>query len=241
MLSHLGAQSRILDVGCGPGTISAELSLITTDGGVTGIDLSEDVLRIAREAHPKESHPRLEFAIGDVYRLAFPDNSYDVVYAHQVMQHLSRPIDAIREMRRVLKPNGILALRDADYGTFAWSPDIPEFDRWMTIYQEVTARNGAAANGGRYLKGWVHAAGFNSIEVTGSVWSFSSPQDRQWWGRSWAKRVLESDFARQALDYGLADRTTLQDISQAFLRWSEDETAVFFLPNFEVIARKVEM
>ena len=240
MLPHLGTQSRILDVGCGPGTISAELSLITSDGGVIGIDLSQDVLRIAREAHPKDSYPRLEFALGDVYRLAFPVNSFDVVYAHQVMQHLSRPIDAIREMRRVLKPEGILALRDADYGTFAWSPDTPEFDRWMSIYQEVTNRNGATANGGRYLKGWVHAAGFDSIEVTGSVRSFSTPQDRQWWGKSWAKRVLESDFAQQALDYGLADRTTLQDISQAFLRWSEDETGVFFVPNFEVIARKAE-
>lgn len=238
MLPNLGPESHILDVGCGPGTISAELSRITSKGRVTGIDLSPDVLQFAREAHPKEKYPRLEFVLGDVYSLPFPDGNFDVVYAHQVIQHLSRPIDAIKEMKRVLKKGGVLALRDADYGAFTWSPQMPEFELWMSIYQKVTARNGANANGGRFLKGLVHAAGFSSIEVSGSVWSFSSPEDRQWWGTSWADRVLESDFARQAVDYELTDKKGLENISQAFRRWSEDETAVFFVPNFEVIAKK---
>jgi SAM-dependent methyltransferase len=238
MVTRLRPESQILDVGCGPGTISAELSLITTVGGVIGIDLSPEVLRIAREAHPRQSYPRLEFEQGDVYRLRFPDSSFDVVYAHQVLQHLSRPIDAIHEMRRVLRPGGIIALRDADYGAFAWSPPMPEFDSWMSMYQEVTRRNGANANGGRFLKGWVQSAGFNLIEVSGSVWSFSTPEDRNWWGTSWAERVLESDFARQAVEYGIADQNILENISQAFRRWSEGETSVFFVPNFEIIAKK---
>jgi ubiquinone/menaquinone biosynthesis C-methylase UbiE len=238
MVTRLRPESQILDVGCGPGTISAELSLITTVGGVIGIDLSPEVLRIAREAHPRQSYPRLDFEQGDLYRLRFPDSSFDVVYAHQVLQHLSQPIDAIQEMRRVLRPGGIIALRDADYGAFAWSPPMPEFDSWMSMYQEVTRRNGANANGGRFLKGWVQSAGFNLIEVSGSVWSFSTPEDRNWWGTSWAERVLESDFARQAVEYGIADQNILENISQAFRRWSEGETSVFFVPNFEIIAKK---
>lgn len=238
MASYIKPTSQILDIGCGPGTISAEFSLLTTSGKVTAIDLSDQVIQIARATHPTSKYPNLEFGVGDSYRLHFPDNCFDIVYAHQVLQHLSRPIDALKEMRRVLKSDGLLAVRDADYGAFTWSPDIPELVTWMEIYQAVAHQNGATANGGRYLKGWVLDAGFNSLDISGSVWTFSSLKDRRWWGTSWSERILKSDFAGQALGFGLADQKTLENISQAFLRWADDEKSVFFIPNYEVIARK---
>jgi ubiquinone/menaquinone biosynthesis C-methylase UbiE len=214
------------------------MSLLTTQGKVTAVDLSGDVLRIAREAHPVSKYKNLDFKIEDVYQLRFPDNSFDIVYAHQVLQHLSKPVDALREMKRVLKSDGIIAVRDADYGAFTWSPDFPELDLWMSIYQKVARANNATANGGRYLKGWVQEAGFNSLEITGSVWSFSTPEERNWWGSSWSERILKSEFARQTLEYEITDQETLEDISRAFLRWADDERSVFFIPNYEVIAKK---
>ncbi len=238
LLPYLTTSSQLLDVGCGPGTISAELSLLTPQGGVTAIDLSDEVIEIARRSHPLEDYPNLNFDSGDVYRMKYPDNTFDIVYAHQVLQHLANPVEALVEMRRVLKPNGILAVRDADYGAFTWAPPAAEFDLWMKIYQEVTRQNGATANGGRYLKGWVSEAGFSSLVVSSSVWTFSTVEDRQWWGGSWAERVVESSFAVQALSYGIADLAQLESISQTFKRWAKDESAIFFIPHVEVIARK---
>lgn len=238
LLPYLAPDTKLLDVGCGPGTISAELSLSTPQGSVTAIDLSSDVIELAKREHSAADYPNLNFDTGDVYALNYPDNSFDIVYTHQVLQHLGKPIEALLEMKRVLRPGGIIAVRDADYGVFSWSPALAEFDAWMAIYQEVTRRNGATANGGRALKGWVSKAGFHSLEVSGSVWTFSTLKDRQWWGGAWAQRVLKSDFADQALKYGVADSAQLESISAAFMRWVADDEAVFFVPNYEVIARK---
>jgi len=80
------------------------------------------------------------FCAGSVLALPFDDTSVDVVHAHQVLQHLADPVAALSEMARVLRPGGILAVRDADFGAFAWAPADPLLDRWLELYHEVTAR-----------------------------------------------------------------------------------------------------
>ena len=61
----------------------------------------------------------MTFEVGDVYALAAADDSFDVVHAHQVLQHLTDPVAALREMARVCRPGGVIAVRDVDYGAFA--------------------------------------------------------------------------------------------------------------------------
>ena len=145
----------MLDVGCGPGTVTIDLARAVSSGHVTGIDISEEVIEIARRAlHDSDVH-NVDFEVGDVYGLSFDDKSFDVVYAHQVLQHLSKPVAALSEMRRVLRDGGLLAVRDSDYAAFSWSPDDPRLDRWMDIYQRLTRINHVDANAGRHLHAWV--------------------------------------------------------------------------------------
>lgn len=228
----------LLDVGCGPGTITADLATRLKGGTVIGIDLSEEVVALAREQHLASSGADLSFRTGDVYSLDFVDATFDVVYAHQVLQHLSRPVEAFEEMRRVLKPEGFLAVRDADYGGFTWYPSDPVLSRWMDVYHQLTSRNGAQADAGRYLKAWARAAGFDDVVVSSSNWTFQSDEERQWWGGLWADRIRQSEFARQCLEYGLASERELAEFSDAFLRWSDEPDAVFIVVNGEVLARR---
>ena len=107
----------------------------------------------------------MTFAVDDVYALDADDETFDVVHAHQVLQHLSDPVAALVEMRRVLVPGGLLAVRDSDYAAFVWAPEDPLLDRWLALYHEVVRANGAEADAGRFLKGWVLAAGFADVEV----------------------------------------------------------------------------
>jgi ubiquinone/menaquinone biosynthesis C-methylase UbiE len=238
LLGHLTPGMWLLDVGCGPGTITADLAGRLGEGTVVGIDLAEEVVERAREQHPTSTGAKLSFQAGDVYALEFPDETFDVVHAHQVLQHLGRPVDAVAEMRRVLKPGGLLAVRDADYGAFVWYPADPVLDRWMEVYHQLTRRNGAEADAGRHLKAWVRAAGFGVVAATSSNWTFQSDEEREWWGGIWADRIRQSEFASQCLEYGLANASDLAEFSDAFQRWIKDPDGVFIAVNGEVLARR---
>jgi ubiquinone/menaquinone biosynthesis C-methylase UbiE len=238
LLSHLAPGMALLDVGCGPGTITADLAERMGKGTVVGIDLSSEVIELARELHPTSSGADLSFRVDDIYALESSDETFDVVYAHQVLQHLGRPVEALAEMRRVLKPGGLLAVRDADFGAFAWFPADPVLDRWIDVYHQLTRRNGAQADAGRNLKAWVRAAGFRDVEVSSSNWTFQSEEEREWWGGIWADRIRQSEFARQSLEYQLANDQDLSEFADAFHRWIREPDGVFFAVNGEVLARR---
>ena len=147
-------------------------------------------------------------------------------------------LGALKEFRRVLKPGGIIAVRDADYAAFTWYPQSPELTRWLELYHEVTDHNHAQSNGGRYLKAWAMQAGLEVSEIQCTAWVFSTEAERTWWANSWSKRATESDFAKQSIAYGLSTESELQQISEAFIEWSQDPQGMWCIPHIEVTAKK---
>src|SRR5258706_569796 len=145
----------------------------TARGRVLGLDRADEVLDTARVAAHDAGVDNVEFAVGDVYALDLPDASFDVVHAHQVLQHLTDPVAALREMRRVCAPGGVVAARDSDYATFTWWPEDPRLTRWLELYHEVARANGAEPDAGRRLLAWAHEAGFTDVQATASVWCFA--------------------------------------------------------------------
>jgi SAM-dependent methyltransferase/GNAT superfamily N-acetyltransferase len=238
LLPHLRPGLSLLDIGCGPGTITIDLAARVAPGAVLGIDREPAVIAEAVRLLQPGRSDNVEFRAGDVYSLDLDDESFDVVHAHQVLQHLTDPVAALAEMRRVLRPGGILAVRDGDYGGFVWAPSDRLLDRWMDLYHDVCRRNGADADAGRYLLGWVRAAGFTAIEPSSSTWTFANAQDRAWWGGMWAERVLQSSFAEQAVAYALSTREELESISGSWRRWAAHEDGFFIVVHAEMIARR---
>jgi SAM-dependent methyltransferase len=151
LVSSLFAGARILDVGAGPGTITVDLADRVFPGQVVGVDAAVDVVEVARAAAAERTN--VSFRVGDAYALDVPDASFDIVHAHQTLQHLARPVDALREFRRVAGPEGLVAVRDVDYGGVIWHPRIPALDEWLEIYHGVHrgvsggARRRAASQG----------------------------------------------------------------------------------------------
>src|SRR6478735_4813076 len=126
LLPHLRSGMRLLDVGCGPGTITLDLhDVLGPHGHVTALEVSDEALDLAREEASRRLVTSVEFRVGDAEALDLPDDSYDVVHAHQVLQHLADPVTALAEMRRVCRGGGLVAARDSDYSSFAWYPAEP--------------------------------------------------------------------------------------------------------------------
>lgn len=238
LLEHLRPGMRLLDVGCGPGTITVDLAARVAPGAVVGVDRARDVIAQATQSLSQGAPGNVEFSAKDVYSLGFDGQSFDVVHAHQVLQHLTDPVAALVEMRRVLRPGGILAVRDSDYGGFVWAPSDPLLDRWMGLYHEVCNRNGADADAGRRLLGWAQAAGFTEITPSSSTWTFADVAARRWWGELWADRVMQSSFAEQAVEYGLSTTDELSAISSAWRRWLVQDDAFFAVLHAELLAHR---
>jgi len=226
----------VLDIGCGPGTITVELARLTAPGRTIGIDAADEVIEAARALGEDDSPARVEFRTGDVMQLPFADGSFDVVHAHQVMQHLADPVGALREMARVCRPGGIVAARDGDYEAMTWYPGDPDLDAWLVMYRAVASANGGEPDAGRYLLHWAHQAGMTDVSASASVWCFATEEDRNWWGDLWADRVLQSAIADRALELGLATREQLARMSGAWRRWAADEDGWFAVLHGEIIA-----
>jgi SAM-dependent methyltransferase len=232
----LRAGLEVLDVGCGPGTITVDLAARVAPGTVVGIDRSAEVIEQAQTN--AVGSPNVRFEVGDVYDLDYPDDSFDLVHAHQVLQHLSDPVAALREMRRVCKIGGLVAARDADYASFAWAPADPRLEDWLATYRSVARANGGEPDAGRHLLGWALAAGFAAVHPSASAWCFATPGDRSWWGGLWADRMRHSTVADQALAMGLATRERLTGMADAFHTWSADSAGWFAVLHGEVVATK---
>ncbi|MEY2474865.1 MAG: hypothetical protein QOG87_180 [Actinomycetota bacterium] len=234
LLPRLTPGMRLLDVGCGPGTLTVDLARRVAPGDVVGVDVSRDVVAEAA-AHAQDAGvDNVTFVAGD-FR-AMDAGGFDVVHAHQVLQHLSDPVGALADMRRLAAPGSIVAARDSIYSSFTWAPDEDRLDRWLAIYLAVTARNGADADAGKRLLGWAREAGLTDVRYSTSTWTFATPEDRAWWGALWADRTVGSSMAEQAVEYGAATPDELAEVAAGWQGWAAEPDGVFVVLHGEIVA-----
>jgi ubiquinone/menaquinone biosynthesis C-methylase UbiE len=237
LLGHLRPGATLLDVGCGSATITLDLAARVSPGRVTAVDASAEVLEQARTAAAERAVANVDFAIADVHALDFPDDTFDVVHAHQVLQHVADPVEALREMRRVCRPGGIVAARDSDYAAMTWFPGEPAMDEWLSLYRRIARANGGEPDAGRRLLSWARAAGFTEVTSTASTWCYATPDERAWWSGMWADRVILSSIAGQAVSEGYATVADLDRISAGWRSWGGSDDGWFAVLHGEVLCR----
>ncbi|MFC9295409.1 class I SAM-dependent methyltransferase [Streptomyces sp. NPDC057011] len=238
LIGELRPGMSVLDVGCGPGTITADLAELVAPGGrVTAVDASADVVEQARAHAAERGVSGVEFGTADVHALDFPDDSFDVVHAHQVLQHVGDPVQALREMRRVCRPGGIVAARDADYAAMTWYPAAPGLDAWQSLYRRVARANGGEPDAGRRLRAWARAAGFTDVTSTATSWCYATEEETAWWSALWADRTTSSAYAETAAADGHATKADLDSMAEAWHTWGADPDAWFSVLHGEILCR----
>ena len=237
LLAHLRAGMDLLDVGCGPASITADLAERVAPGRVVALDAAAGALEAARATlRDRGLSEQVEVTSGDVMALPFEDASFDVVHAHQVLQHLADPVGALAEMRRVTRPGGMVAVRDAVYSAMTWFPEPAGMEQWRSVYMATARANGGEPDAGSRLLSWARAAGFADASASASTWCYATPADRAWQSQTWAQRCLTS-FGPRAVELGLADRADLETMAQAWRQWGDSEDAWFVVVHGEVLAR----
>ena len=238
LLPSLRPGMRLLDVGCGPGSITRGLAQRLAPGEVVGLDLSRETLAAAREDAAARGLTNLTYTEGSVYELPFPDQSFDVAYAHQVSQHLREPAAALREMLRVLRPGGLVGIRDVDWGTVSYWPLDPRIDHFIEVHFKTWYRNGGEPRIGRQLKALFNAAPVTDVDVTAAVWCYATPEETTEWGESYAQRLLTSPMGGRMVEYGFASGGDLEAMAAAFRAWAAHPDAFWAFTQVGALARK---
>lgn len=237
LLGHLHPGMALLDIGCGPGTITLDLAArLAPSGRVVGVDFARAAIDTAKDHARKRGDQTTEFIVADLFDLPLAPGSFDVVHAHQVLQHLVDPVAGLREMGTYLAAGGLLAVREADYGAMAWYPPNSGISRWHETYCVTARAAGGEPDAGRHLRAWVQQSGFDIVSISSSNWTYGDACATRWWGESQAERVRASQFHRRASAAGVSE-TELAEIAAQWRRWGADDAAWFMIPNTEILAR----
>ena len=237
LLPQLGSGLRVLDFGCGPGTITVGLAAAVQPSEVHGVDMEASQIKMARSAAAAGGHDNVTFHVGNVYELPFQDDYFDVAHCHAVLMHVPDTQAALREVRRVLKPEGLLACRemiaDASF-TEPAGEHVPE--AWATFIRLLTA-NGGHPQMGRELKGVLLDAGFDVTRASGSFDYFHTAEDVAFLYAFISDWFFMPQVVAAATQHGLATHEQFEQWRREIDDWKSAPRAVGALAFGEAVAR----
>jgi len=239
LLPHLKPGMRVLDFGCGPGTISAGLAKAVEPGELHGIDMEESQLSIARAAAAAGGHDNATFHVGDVTDLPFEDNSFDVVHCHAVLNHIPETQTVLAEVKRVLKPSGIISSRELITASSFIEPDLGVMDGMWPLFGDLLVFNGGHPQMGRELRSAFHEAGFSDLQLTASFECFGTTQDFEILYAFLLGWFFSSSVMETCISNGLATQEQYDCWRHAIDEWKDHPGAFAAVAWGEAIGRKL--
>ncbi len=223
----------LLDVGCGPGTLTAGLARHV--GSVVGLDADGE--QVARAQVNAAGVPNATFQQGDASHLPFADATFDAVFAHTLLQHLQDPTAALREMHRVLKPGGVLGVREEDWGGTFFHPASPARARGIEIVIEDWRRLGGDPYLPRRYRALLRTVGFAHVK-TGADAVVHEGSGAQSWGELAGAYLLAPQTKARVIAAGLADEAFLSALREEWRAWGADPDAFWSMTYVHAVALK---
>lgn len=204
LLPYLKKEMRVLDAGCGPGSITMGFAELVSPGDVVGIDLNVRQLEYAKQHASEKNIKNISFIEGDIISLPFPDQSFDVVYTNAVLCHTKLPIHVITELKRVVKPGGFVAAREMDWGAQLIYPTNQLLRESMKLRERALKYLGNNYRIGRKLRKLFTDVGFENVigsancEVIGDEQTLKDVPEymaKQWEDALFGKFIVEKGWA----------------------------------------------
>jgi len=226
LIPYLRPGMSVLDCGCGPGSITLDLAELVSPGEAIGIDIEQKQIERATRLCEESDLDNVHFKVGDVTDLQFPKGSFDVVFAHGVIEYLEDPAQVFGGMRNVLRDGGILAVRHGDWGGFLFAPEDSEASKFFDLFVQLMQMDGGDPFFGRNQLSYLRQAGFSDIKVSASYdcWT-SSPDVAQQVASYMAAHCISDEFIQAIIDLGLSNRSALERISKELMIWGDNPDA----------------
>ena len=227
VLPEIGPQDRVLDVGCGAGSITLGLARVAQH--TLGIDLADadETFDDARAYAAEHGIDNVEFRVGSIYDLHQADGSVDVCTMFAMLETLDDPLAGLAEVRRVLRPGGLVGASSIEYGgLLLHGPDVPLLRRFYELRLGLwEAQGDVHPYRGRELRGLLLAAGFTDVVATTAYLSYGTEERVRTFGEGRAADCRDEWFVEGLTERGLADREEIVGLERAWLRWAESPKA----------------
>ena len=234
---YLSPGMSVLDCGCGPGSLTVDIADLVTPGKVIGIDLEASQFVHGRDLARQRGTANVSFERGDISRLQFENSTFDAVFVHAVLYHLSDPQRALREVRRVLKPGGVVGILDADRGGDICAPTSAGIERGWSLIDRVLRHHGANLRFGRTQRALLREIGFARTEASASYDHFGTPEATRLFAEFWIDFLarLHSDLIVRSR---WATSAVIDEVCVAFAEWGRHPDAFFARARCEAVAWK---
>lgn len=238
-LPYLKPGMSLLDAGCGSGSITLGLAEVVRPGEVQGVDVNADQVKAAAAAAAEEGINNVTFRTGNVYELPYDDASFDAVFSHAVLEHLSDPVRALREFKRVLKPGCVVGIRSFDArGGILLAPPDPDLLEGQEKVRRLVSHNGGNWDIGSDVKRLMREAGLIVEDMGAEYDNYSTPDQMRFWARMAAQMCREGSVASQWLELGWSDHDSLERLAERWLAWAENPDAFMARPFVHTVGRK---
>ncbi len=238
MYQHLRPGQRLLDFGCGPGSISVGLARAISPGEFHGVDIEESQLEIARKAAEIFGLENMQFHLADAVDLPFENEYFDVAHCHNLLMHVPDTAAVLEEVKRVLRPGGLIACSEMICDSSFTQPDFGVIGRAWDMFADLLAADDGHPQMGRELKGHLVDAGFANIKVTGSFDTYSTSDEIKFIHNIVGQWFLAPEITEAAIKYGATSETLIQQIHEAYEKWKDHPGALCSLAVGEAIANK---
>ena len=238
LLPHLGPGMSLLDLGCGPGTISVGLADAVAPGRLLGIDMEPTQIEMANAAARAGGHGNAEFRTGDATDLPFDDATFDAAYCHALLNHAPDTQAVLTEVKRVVKPGGLFAAREVIGDSSLFEPPSDMGDSGWATFLKMLAANGGHPQMGRELKGAFVAAGFADVRAGASFESYDTADDIDFLHGLITGWYFAPKTKGAAIEHGLASEAQFDTWQRSLDDWVNEPGAFAAFAWGEAIGRK---
>ncbi len=237
-LTQLKPGMTVLDCGCGPGTITIGFAEIVAPGQVVGTEIEESQVALARQNAAQRNISNARFEVADIYALPFEPGSFDAVFISAVLGNLREPVRGVREAYRVLKPGGVIGVKEFDHGGDLYYPMAPALKQYNDCYLRLRSENGHDPESGRKIGSLLLDAGFHSVEMSARYESMADRKLLHAVAEAFAG-LLSEGWGEAFKDRGWVTAEEIRDMSDAWSKFSDTPGSFYAGAWCEAVAHKV--
>lgn len=238
LLPYLRPGLRVLDFGCGPGTISVGLARAVHPGELHGVDMDARSVEMARSVAQSQRQDNAFFHVADLVDLPFEDGSFDVAHCHNVLMHFPDTHAVLTEIFRILRSGGVISCKELIGESSFNHPNFGVLRKAWEMFEDLVIADDGHPQMGKDMKGHLVRAGFAGVAMEGSFQFYNSPADIEWIFGFAKKWFLSPEITEAAIRYGAATRELCDSIAGAYEMWRDDPGAVCGIAYGEALASK---